>query len=157
MKNYSWCNINFQCYTLVTYYLFPFKWAIFVFACTLLEVLSNVNIMLYNGPFPSSFLFIFIFSTVHSKCIFINFADGWVQTADLCWWMIENKRPLLFLKTIHILFAAIPFLSTCGQGPNYLIVFLIVLGNLKSRYWRRIRSKRNGDIKRGKIEIKREK
>ena len=73
--------------------------------------------------------------------------------------MIENKRPLLFLKTIPLTFQTCQnyILSTCGQGPNYLIVFLIVLGNLKSRYWRRIRSKRNGDIKRGKIEIKREK
>ena len=48
-----------------------------------------------NGPFPASFIFIFVFSiqlTVN-KCS-INFADDWIQTADLWHW----KRPLYQLS-----------------------------------------------------------
>ena len=48
-----------------------------------------------NGPFPASFFFIFVFSiqlTVN-KCS-INFADGWIRTADLRY----RKQPLYQLS-----------------------------------------------------------
>ena len=40
-----------------------------------------------NGPLPASFFFIFVFLIqLNIKICSINFADGWIQTADLlCW------------------------------------------------------------------------
>ena len=56
------------------------------------------TLLFQNGPFPASFFFIFVFSTVNSKYVkFKNLADDWIQTADLWYW----KQPLCQLSHNH--------------------------------------------------------
>ena len=59
---------------------------------------QTLNTIFKSGPFPASFLFIFVFSIqlIINKCS-INFADDWSRTADL-WY---RKRPLYQLSHNH--------------------------------------------------------
>ena len=85
-------------------------------------------VFLKNGPFPASFFFIFVFSinsnwqqlTVN-KCS-VNFANGWIRTADL-WY---RKRPLYQLSHNHCPIAKHTYCSCfitcrtlyyCGSSP----------------------------------------
>ena len=53
--------------------------------------------MFLNGPFLAFFLYFCLFNTVDSKQMFNNFADDWIQTADLWYW----KQPLYQLSHNH--------------------------------------------------------
>ena len=55
-----------------------------------------------NGPFPASFLCVFVFSTVNSLTVII-FADGWIRTEDVCY----RKQPNCRLSHDH--FPNLPF------------------------------------------------
>ena len=51
-----------------------------------------------NGPFPASYIFTLVFSTVNNKYFhYVIFTDDWIRTADLCYW----ERPLCQLSHSH--------------------------------------------------------
>ena len=104
LKNFH--SGEFICQKLVTlcfvfFYNFPLSYYTFAFViryCISPIGWDKKTYFFKNGSFPASFSF-FVFSIAVDKknCFYINFADGWIRTADL--W--NRKRLLSQLSHNH--------------------------------------------------------
>ena len=104
-----------------------------------LAVGVRITVFFLNGPFPASFLFIFVFSTqlTVNKCS-INFADDWIRTADL-WY---RKRPLYQLShttTAHVsIIVILSWTKSQRDGNNYLGLLFNFLSKRLGGHWNEI-------------------